>query len=207
MTVARDERAALLASMRAVGPDAPTLCAGWTVRDLAAHLLARENRIDYLPGIAIARFSNRTERIQADIRAYANWQAMLTRLSTGPPAYSPFKWLDSVASIHEMFVHHEDIRRVADGWTPREMSVPAQRALRRVTMVMSRVVLPRLPAQVTLRTRDLSVVSKIGRGPRVMVTADVGELLLFVFGRTQINADFEGDADTVDAITRAKRRV
>ena len=38
MSHARDERSALVASLRDAGPDAPTLCAGWTTRDLAAHL-------------------------------------------------------------------------------------------------------------------------------------------------------------------------
>ena len=42
-TFARRERAALCNTLRAVGPDAPTLCTGWTARDLAAHLVVREH--------------------------------------------------------------------------------------------------------------------------------------------------------------------
>ena len=38
------ERLALADLMAEVGPDAPTLCGGWTTRDLAAHLLLRERR-------------------------------------------------------------------------------------------------------------------------------------------------------------------
>ena len=36
--MAQRERQQLADLMASVGPDAPTLCEGWTVRDLAAHL-------------------------------------------------------------------------------------------------------------------------------------------------------------------------
>ena len=51
MTVAQQERAALVTTMRGVGPDQPTLCGDWTTRDLAAHLVIRERRLDAAPGI------------------------------------------------------------------------------------------------------------------------------------------------------------
>ena len=53
MTAAQRERAALVETMRTVGPDAPTLCGDWTTRDLAAHLVVREGRLDTTPGITI----------------------------------------------------------------------------------------------------------------------------------------------------------
>src|SRR4051812_36111592 len=40
---ARRERTALRDTLRATGPDAPTLCEGWTARDLAAHVVVREH--------------------------------------------------------------------------------------------------------------------------------------------------------------------
>ena len=60
MSVAQRERAALVATMRSVGPDAPTLCEGWTTRDLAAHLVIREYRVDAAPGILIPLFAGHT---------------------------------------------------------------------------------------------------------------------------------------------------
>ncbi|MEV4089519.1 maleylpyruvate isomerase N-terminal domain-containing protein, partial [Nonomuraea fuscirosea] len=42
MTHARGERAALCDLLDRLGPDEPTLCAGWTTADLAAHLAIRE---------------------------------------------------------------------------------------------------------------------------------------------------------------------
>lgn len=35
MSVANDERAVLVRTLQMVGPDAPTLCPGWTTRQLA----------------------------------------------------------------------------------------------------------------------------------------------------------------------------
>ena len=41
---AQTERQALCDTMERVGPDAPTLCHPWRVRELAAHLVIRETR-------------------------------------------------------------------------------------------------------------------------------------------------------------------
>ncbi|MFN7150135.1 MAG: maleylpyruvate isomerase N-terminal domain-containing protein, partial [Microthrixaceae bacterium] len=46
MTVnhAQIERRQLCDLFDELGPDVPTLCEGWTARDLAAHLVVRERR-------------------------------------------------------------------------------------------------------------------------------------------------------------------
>ncbi len=54
---AQSERAALCDMFEAVGPDVPTLCDGWTARDLAAHLVVRERRPDAALGILAAPFA------------------------------------------------------------------------------------------------------------------------------------------------------
>ncbi len=64
MSVAQRERAALVDTMRGVGPDAPTLCEGWKTRDLAAHLVIREYRPDAAPGILIPFFASHTAKVQ-----------------------------------------------------------------------------------------------------------------------------------------------
>ena len=60
MTAASRERAALVNTMRAVGPDAPTLCGEWTTRDLAAHLVLRERRPDAAAGILVPALAGYT---------------------------------------------------------------------------------------------------------------------------------------------------
>ncbi|OYV23782.1 MAG: hypothetical protein B7W97_02165, partial [Mycobacterium sp. 20-66-4] len=62
MSVAQRERAALVETMRSLGPDAATLCDGWTTRDLAAHLVIREYRPDAAPGILIPFFARHTAK-------------------------------------------------------------------------------------------------------------------------------------------------
>ncbi|MET0476023.1 MAG: TIGR03085 family metal-binding protein [Mycobacterium sp.] len=207
MTVARDERAALVDTLTASGPDAPTLCAGWTTRDLVSHLLARERRLDALPGIVMPQFANWTHRLERNIAASMDWDALLAQLSSGPPLYSPFKWLDPVANVHELFVHHEDVRRAQADWTPRPLGRDYEAALRRLTSVLCRPVMAGIPGRVTLRNPDGGVVGRVGNGPAVTVTADPGELLQFVFGRSEIHATFDGDDDAVAAVKAAKRNV
>ena len=56
-TLARAERHALCDLLIEVGPDAPTLCEGWSTFDLAAHLVVRERRPDRGPGLVIDRKS------------------------------------------------------------------------------------------------------------------------------------------------------
>ena len=43
-TFAKRERLLLADLLEAEGPEAPTLCEGWSTRDLAAHLIVRERR-------------------------------------------------------------------------------------------------------------------------------------------------------------------
>ena len=45
VTLVESERAGLADTLASVGPDAPTLCAGWTTTDLALHVVLRE-RLD-----------------------------------------------------------------------------------------------------------------------------------------------------------------
>ena len=44
MSFSDSERQLLADLFLEVGPEAPTLCAGWTTTDLAAHLWVREHR-------------------------------------------------------------------------------------------------------------------------------------------------------------------
>ena len=113
MSIAQRERAALVDTMRIVGPEAPTLCDGWNVRDLAAHLMIREYRPDASPGILIPYFAGHTEKVQNEVAQNTDWDELLRKVASGPPLYSPLKLLDPVANVAEMFIHHEDVRRAA----------------------------------------------------------------------------------------------
>jgi uncharacterized protein (TIGR03085 family) len=204
MTAAQQERAALVETMRAIGPDAPTLCEGWTTRDLAAHLVVRERRLDAAPGIAVPFLAAYTERVQRQVAASTGWEELLDKIASGPPLLSPFKLLDPVANMDEMYIHHEDVRRAQSDWQPRTLGDATLKALRRPLGVMARLTMGSVPARVTLQTPDGQTVAVVGRGPALTVTGDVGELTLFVAGRDEAQLTFS-DAQAIDAVRAARR--
>jgi uncharacterized protein (TIGR03085 family) len=205
MTEAQRERAALVETMRAVGPDAPTLCGDWTARDLAAHLVVRERRLDATPGIAIPFLAGYTDKVQRQVAASAGWDDLLDKIASGPPLYSPFKLLDPVANMGEMFIHHEDVRRAQIGWEPRQLDDSTVKALGRGLPIMARLTLAKAPARVSLRTQEGKTLAAVGRGPELTVTGEPQELLLFISGRDAVRLEFDGDAAAIDAV-RASRR-
>src|SRR3984885_11316027 len=108
MTAAQRERSALVDTFRQVGPDVPTLCEGWTARDLAAHLVVRERRLDASPGIMLKALAGHTQRVQ-DASPPKPWPQLIDLIRTGPPTLSLFgiPGVDELANGTEYFVHHE----------------------------------------------------------------------------------------------------
>ena len=204
MTAAQRERHALVDTMRAVGPDAPTLCGDWTTRDLAAHLVVRERRLDATPGITISALAGYTAHVQRQVTDSTDWDELLNKVSSGPPLYSPFKLLDPVANMGEMFIHHEDVRRAQTGWEPRKLDDATVKALARGLSLMARLTLGGAPARVSLRTPDGKTVDAVGRGPELTVTGEISELTLFIAGRDEARLTFS-DPQTGQAVRAARR--
>jgi len=205
MSASQRERAALVATLRTVGPNAPTLCEGWTTLDLAAHLVLRERRLDATPGIAFGPLAGYTAKVQKQIAESTDWDDLVEMISTGPPIFSPFKLLDPLVNVTEMFIHHEDVRRATPGWAPRDLDGQTVSALRRPIPLLSRVTMAKVPARVTLRTAEGRTLASVGRGPGVTVTGAAEELLLFAVGRNAVRATFTGDDDAVAAVKAAPR--
>ncbi|MGB8206468.1 MAG: TIGR03085 family metal-binding protein [Mycobacterium sp.] len=205
MTAARRERSALVETLRKVGPEAPTLCAGWTTRDLAAHLVVRERRLDATPGITIPFLAGYTAKVQNQTARSTSWDDLVEMVASGPPIYSPFRLLDSVANLGEMFIHHEDVRRAVDGWQPRVLDDSTAAALGRQLGLLSRMALGKQPAQLTLQTTDGRRIARVGRGDPVTVIGEPQELVLFVAGRDAVRVEFDGDPQAV-AVVRGSHR-
>lgn len=123
MGYSRDERLALCTTLEEVGPDAPTLCTGWTARDLAAHLVLREHRIDASAGIPGGPLAGYTARVQRRLAEQRSFPDLIATIRGGPPKLSPWAipGLDERANTVEFFVHHEDLRRGQPDWRPREL--------------------------------------------------------------------------------------
>ncbi|PTR26615.1 uncharacterized protein (TIGR03085 family) [Rhodococcus sp. OK519] len=191
--------------MRTVGPEAPTLCGDWTARDLAAHLVLRERRLDATPGIMVSALAGHTERVQQGIAA-RDWNELLDDVRSGPPVWSPFRWVDEQANLSEMFIHHEDVRRARDEWTVRTLPDGMQEKLWTIASGIGRRSYRRSPVSVVLERPDgkRSGVRSAGSAT-VTLRGEPAELLLHAFGRDQARVEFDGEAADVAAVTALDR--
>jgi len=204
---ARLERAALCDLLVEVGPDAPTLCGDWTTRDLAAHLVMRERRPDGALGIVVSKAAGHAEKVQAQIAA-TPWTELVDKVRSGPPRWSPTSIgaVDKLANTAEFYVHHEDVRRAADGWSPRSLDPVVQDALANLlTGRMASRLVHGSPVGIVLEpTEDLEAIVVKDAEPSVTVSGPVSELVMFVFGRqghSQVTT--RGDDDSVAAVMAA----
>ncbi|HEY2450984.1 MAG TPA: TIGR03085 family metal-binding protein, partial [Mycobacterium sp.] len=177
----------------------------WNTRDLAAHLVVRERRLDATPGITVPFLADYTAKVQNKVADSTSWDDLVELVASGPPVYSPFRLLDAVANLGEMFIHHEDVRRAVDGWQPRVLDSSTAKPLRRQLGLMSRLMLTKMPAQVVLRTPAGEQIARVGRGDAVVVTGEPQELLLFVAGRDAVRLEFDGDPQAIAAVQAAPR--
>ncbi|EME19727.1 hypothetical protein G419_13446 [Rhodococcus triatomae BKS 15-14] len=197
-----------MATMTAVGPDAPTLCGDWTTRDLAAHLVVRERRLDASPGIVIKPLAPHTEKIRAQYatRPYAE---LLELVRTGPPLWSPLKLVDAKANLAEMFVHHEDVRRSGPNWEPRDLGPKWDAALWSPARQLGRMVFRKASCTVVLDAGEGRTVTPrraSGTG-EVVLTGTPAELLLYVFGRDAVHVGFDGPESSIAAVKALPRGV
>lgn len=205
MSMAQRERQGLVRTMADAGPDAPTLCGEWTVRDLAAHLIVRERRLDAAPGIMLKPFAARLEKVMHKV-AQRPFPDLLGKVRTGPPFY--LRPLDSLMNLIEMFVHHEDVRRGAPGWEPRELpSADEDRLWKGLKGLAARKAYRSSPVTVVLATPDGRRLVAHQAGARtVVLTGLPSELLLHAFGRNEVRLEASGapeDVETVHALNRS----
>jgi uncharacterized protein (TIGR03085 family) len=180
---ARSEREALTELMSALGPDAPTLNEGWTIRDLAAHLVVRERRPDAAAGLVLPPLSGYAERVRRQVAAL-DWTDLLGQVRR-PPLWSPVSnpLTDELTNTLEFFIHHEDVRRARAGWQPRELPVGLERGLWRRVSTLSRLALRRFPAQVLVQAPGHGEVATGRGGDPLRLVGTPGELALFLSGR------------------------
>jgi len=203
----RAERAELCDLFLAVGPDAPTLCAGWTAADLATHLVVRERKPAAGPGLVLGgAFAALTARIMARTKAAHSYPELVALVRRGPPPWTaPF---DALINLVEFFVHHEDVRRGGGDTAPRpEADVAAVedalwRSLRRGTRLMTGGV---KGIGLDLVRPDGDTVHAKGGVPTATITGRPGEIVLLLTGRAAAaHVELGGPPDAV-ATLRATR--
>ena len=174
-----------------LGPDAPTLCEGWTTADLAAHLVLREH------------FHRWSDARRAMEKA-KGLPAMVARLRAGAPLI-PWR-LPRVRNVFnglEYFIHHEDVRR-ANGRGPRE-SRPDLEALawRMIGFGARRLARQMRPYGLELATPD-GKRRVFGSSKRARLSGPASELVLYLGGRrSTAQVSLDGAHEAIAAIERA----
>ncbi|MER7764697.1 maleylpyruvate isomerase family mycothiol-dependent enzyme [Streptomyces sp. NPDC097619] len=192
------ERAALIEDLAGLDEGqwrSPSLCEGWTVHDVAAHLVdtARTTRLGFVVGLVGARFDFDRQNARGVARERGDGpQDTLGRLrqvaarTSTPPAP-----LDS--RLVEEVVHGEDVRRPL-GLTRRYPEEAVVRALRLQTRTPASFGgAKELVARVRLTPTDSG--PAIGTGP--VVQGPALSLLLAVSGRRAAWADLSGPGGEV----------
>jgi uncharacterized protein (TIGR03085 family) len=200
----RKEREALCSSARRTGPDAPTLCVGWDVKDLVCHLLLRENSLVAAAGIAVPAFAGLTGKEMNRLRKKP-FETLLGQLRGHRLTFFALPPLDAAFNTLEYFVHHEDIRRAQPGWRRRSLSTDDADVLWKALRAQGPALVRSTGVPVVVRRTDTGESSTLlpGRAP-VVVSGPVSEVVVYLHGRDQVrDLAFEGPAEKVARVRRS----
>jgi uncharacterized protein (TIGR03085 family) len=189
-SLAQQERTTLCDLLVERGPDAPTLCEGWSTADLAAHLVVRERRPDSGPGLVWPPLAGYTDMVRTAVRDRTPFEQLVETVRRGPPLLlRPF---DGPMNTVEFFIHVEDVRRAQDGWEPRPISPELADAL--WARVGPGGMAKKVPATIVITSPGRAEKNR-GTGPRLIVAGDPGELTMFGSGRQgATKVEISGDA-------------
>jgi uncharacterized protein (TIGR03085 family) len=177
-TLAQEERQTLCDLLVELGPEAPTLCAGWVTADLAAHLVVRERRPDSGPGLVWPPLAGYTDKVRRSVKDRTPWEDLVATVRRGPPfLLRPF---DGAMNTVEFFIHVEDVRRAQADWEPRSLSQEMADAL--WTRVGPGGMAKKVAATIVLAAPGRPE-KEGGTGQRIVLTGDPGELTMFGAGR------------------------
>jgi uncharacterized protein (TIGR03085 family) len=185
-SLAQEERARLADELVAVGPDAPTLCAGWDARDLAAHVMLRERRPDAAAGIRIAPLAGWTASVQEHVASSTPWPELVAKVrQRSPLLVGP---MDDWINTAELYVHTEDVRRAQPGWTPLPFDARREGVLWRVLRRGGRLMFRHATMGVVLALPEPDGRRHTARDgtPAVTVTGRASELVLYAYGRRSV---------------------
>lgn len=201
---ARSERAMLCDLFTSVGPDRPTLCAGWTTRDLAAHLLVRDRRPDAAAGAVVKPLAGHTENVRRGVAA--GEYAKVVDGVRHPPLLSlaGAPAIDRLVNTAEFFIHHEDVRRGLPGWAPRDLPRGLDAALHSQVRLAARFRLRRFPASLTILSPGYPAVTAGAGGSALTISGTPGELTMFFSGRQRAaNVTVDGPDDLAERLRTA----
>jgi uncharacterized protein (TIGR03085 family) len=196
------ERSALCDLFLEVGPDAPTLCAGWTTRDLAAHLVVRERRPDAAAGIVLRPLAGYSEKVRRT-EAARPWDELVELVRRGPPRWNPMRVdaVDRLANSIEFFVHHEDVRRARAGWVPRAIDLALEDALATSVGHGGRLLTRKVGVGIVLEPVGRPRIELRAGTPTVAIRGPLPEGVLYLYGRKDVaQVALDGPADAVATV-------
>ena len=198
-SLAARERSELCSLALSVGASAPTMCEGWTVKDLVVHLLVRERRPLAAAGNFVPPLAPATARAASSL-ASRDLASLVAQLRAVP---LPLALIDPVLNGMEMFVHHEDVRRAQPSWTPRALSGSDERLLWLSAVTIGRLQARRTSVPLVISSGSRRSVLRSGPSP-VVVSGPVSEVVLFLSGRTSVaQVSFEGPHESVARVRSA----
>lgn len=179
-----------------VGPDAPTLCEGWTAQDLAIHMVLIERHPEAWLGIAIGdRLPRTRDYFDGLVQQERDrpWEELVERVEVGP-ARGPLA--NATFRNHMMFreyaVHSEDVRRAND-LPARDLGPAVRERTWAKAQSFARFVR-------TTDSHGLEIADPDGRVHQVRkgetsarITGEPIDLLLYAFGRTAVDVVLSGD--------------
>ncbi|MBF4994225.1 TIGR03085 family protein [Arthrobacter gandavensis] len=182
------ERAALVRTLHGADPQASTLCEGWNVSRLLAHLIVREERPWAMAGDVLRRdkpgHEHSLDPLVARAATDTGYRQLVDRFAAGARGFSPMRWGGDAVNLLEFYVHHEDIRRGTGDAEPREMPEGELAELRRLLPLAARLGYRRSPVGVVLQLPGGEQATVRGGEPAVTITGPVTELALHAMGRS-----------------------
>jgi uncharacterized protein (TIGR03085 family) len=200
------ERVALCDLLEELGPDAATVLAPWTTRDIAVHLFLREHDPVAGPGLVVPGPWARLAQRHHTRAATRDFSELLATIRSGPSGVFRLSWLRRVPNLNELFIHHEDVRR-ANGGGPRELDPAMNRALWANVSSGAWVLARRLRlCGLELHNTLTGQTVRARRGQdTVRVTGEPGELLLYLFGRQGVaDVELDGPPEAVERVTSTR---
>lgn len=197
--------------LTAVGPNAPTLCEGWNARDLAAHLVVRDRRVDAMPGIVVPALASHTAKVQ-NARAKDSYDNLVRDVRTGPGRFSLMQVpaINERANLAEYAIHAEDIRRAQPESEQSQlppMPTGTDDAVWASLPMMGKLLVRKSPVGVTLRSpgrADVVLKDANGQGS-VVITGQPVDVLLHLSGRCAASkATVEGPATATERFNKVK---
>jgi uncharacterized protein (TIGR03085 family) len=204
-SLARRERQALCDTALELGPEAPTLCSPWQVRQLMCHLVLRE-RSPRAIAATVKPLAHLAEQEMAKLER-RDFAVLVERFRS--PGRVPFALpgVEPAFNTLEHFVHHEDMRRAQPQWSPRELSESDETTIWSFVKLFGRVMGRRAGVPVRIAWGASSATVR-GGAPAVVVRGRPSELALLFNGRGRVaDVDYDGSAADVERFRAADFRV